>query len=146
MMKFIAPLSEAEKLTLTEAYRNHQAFRARQRAHALLLNARGYSMQELSQWFDVRLDTVSSWLSHWESKGVVGLFDPPRSGRPPRFNSEEAEQFIRAIDENPHQLKAAAARLEEETGKTASMDTFKRLLKKRLPLEKMPPIGERQAR
>ena len=130
-MKFIAPLSEAEHKTLTEAYRNHPSFRARQRAHALLLNARGYSMTQLAGWFEVRLETVSSWLSHWEDNGVVGLFDPPRSGRPPRFTPEEVEQFAHHVDENPHQIKAAAARLEEETGKTASMDTFKRLLKKK---------------
>jgi hypothetical protein len=41
-MKFIAPLSEEERVTLREMYMNHPSFHCRQRAHAVLLNARGY--------------------------------------------------------------------------------------------------------
>lgn len=47
-----------------------------------------------------------------------------------RFTVEEQAVFLGYIDENPHQPKAAAARLLEETGKEASLDTFKRILKK----------------
>lgn len=130
-MKFVAPLSDEEQTTLNEAYRHHPAPRVRQRAQAILLNAQGYTMTQLKGLFAVRLETVSSWMTNWETKGVVGLFDPPRSGRTPSFTPEEVERFIRYIDENPHQPKAAAARLQEETGKKASADTFRRLLKKK---------------
>lgn len=131
-MKFIAPLSDEEETTLNEAHRNHPAPRVRQRAQAILLNARGHTMTALKGLLAVRLETVSSWLTNWEAKGLVGLFDPPRSGRPPRFTAEEVKQFISYIDKNPHQPKTAAARLQEETGKTASPDTFKRMLKKKI--------------
>jgi len=43
------------------------------------------------------------------------------------------------------QPKAAAARLLEETGKEASPDTFKRVLKKRLCLETLSVISEGEA-
>jgi transposase len=84
----------------------------------------------LSELFEAQHETVSSWLSKWETEGLMGLYDCPRSGRPVRFTAEEQSTFLGYIDENPHQPKAAAARLLNETGKEASLDTFKRILKK----------------
>ena len=84
----------------------------------------------LSELFESQHETVSSWLSKWETEGLIGLYDCPRSGRPTRFTTEEQTAFLGYIDENPHQPKAAVARLQEETGKEASPDTFKRVLKK----------------
>ena len=129
-MKFIKPLSEVEKQTLEEAHRNHPQFRARHRAQALLLNARGYSIVQLQCIFEVGRDTVSGWLDRWEFDGIVGLSDEARSGRPPIFTLEEQHKFKTFVDENPHQLKEAATRLREEVGKDASLYTYKRFLKK----------------
>lgn len=84
----------------------------------------------LGELFEAQHETVSSWLDKWETEGLIGLYDCPRSGRPARFTVEEQAVFLGYIDENPHQPKAAAARLLEETGKEASLDTFKRVLKK----------------
>lgn len=130
-MKFISPLSDPAQATLNDAYHDHPKSRVRQRAHAVLLNNRRYTMTQISDLFGVQLETVSGWLNRWEAQGLSGLFDAPRSGRPPRFESDEIETFIRYIETNPHQRKDAAARLQEETGKTASADTFRRLLKKK---------------
>jgi len=141
-MKFIAQLTPEEEITLTEAYRNHPVFRVRQRAQALLLNHRRYSIARLCELFETQHETVSGWLGNWESEGIVGLYDDPRSGRPARFTAEEHAAFLGYIDDNPHQPKAAAARLQEETGKEASLDTFKRLLKKTPCLETLSAIGE----
>ena len=129
-MKFIAKLTSEEEITLTEAYRNHPLFRVRQRSHAILLNNRKYVIARLSELFEVQHETVSSWLLAWETAGLIGIYDCPRSGRPARFTVGEQAIFLGYINENPHQPKAAAARLLEETGKKASLDTFKRVLKK----------------
>lgn len=129
-MKFIKPLSVVERQTLEEAHRSHPLFRARQRAQALLLNARGYPVTLLHKLFDVHRDTVSRWLDNWERDGIVGLLDEARSGRPPIFTESEHAKLKVFVDENPHQLKEAAAQLQEETGKVASLDTYKRILKK----------------
>jgi len=129
-LKFIKPLSHVEKQTLEEAHRNHSTFRVRYRAQALLLNARGYSVVQLQNLFQVGRDTVSAWLDRWEREGIVGLFDEVRSGRPPIFTHDEQDKLKTYVDENPHQLKEAAARLNEETGKHASLYTHKRALKK----------------
>ena len=129
-MKFIKPLSEVEKLTLEEARRNHPQFRVRNRAQALLLNARAYPVAQLQRIFEVGRDTVSAWLNGWETKGIIGIFDEVRSGRPAIFTLDEQSKFKTYIDENPHQLNEAATRLQDETGKQASLYTYKRFLKK----------------
>jgi transposase len=89
-----------------------------------------YVIARLSELFEAQHETVSSWLDKWETEGLVGLYDCPRSGRPARFTVGEQAAFLGYIDENPHQPKAAAARLLDQTGKEASLDTFKRILKK----------------
>ena len=101
-----------------------------QRAHAVLLNNRRYAIVRLSELFEAQHETVSSWLGKGETEGLMGLYDCPRSGRPARFTAGEQSAFLGYIDENPHQPKATAARLLDETGKEASLDTFKRILKK----------------
>lgn len=141
-LKFITRLTLEEEVTLTEAYRNHPSFRVRQRAHAILLNNRRYGVAQLCGLFETQHETVSSWLDKWEAEGVIGIYDGARSGRPARFSEAEQAVFLSYIDENPHQPKAAAARLMEETGKGACPDTFRRVLKKSLRLETLPTSRE----
>ena len=111
-MKQIAPLTDAEELTLTEAYHNHPIFRVRQRAHALLLNRRGYSMARLRELFEVQHETVSRWLQRWESEGLTGLMDGTRSGCPQKLDDKDVELVMKAIKKNPHQLKMAQEQLQ----------------------------------
>ena len=129
-LKFITALTLEEQDTLTEAYRNHPQFRVRQRAHAILLHNRHVMVARLCELFETHPETVRSWLNRWETEGVLGLYDNPRSGRLQCFTAEEQATFLGYIDENPHQPKAAAARLQDVTGKVASLDTFRRVLKK----------------
>lgn len=131
-MKFVSRLTAEVKLTLREAQNHHFSSRVRQRAHAIQLSNKSYTLSQLAGVFDVRRNTVSQWINDWEALGVVGLFDKPRSGRPALLSDDEIERFRQYIDENPHQPKSALSRLETETGKTASDDTYKRCLKKML--------------
>ena len=128
-MKFVSHLSPAIQLTLKEAHKHHSSNRSRQRAHALLLSHKGYTITQLTDIFDVNRGTISQWLNDWKTLGLVGLCDKPKSGRPTILNADEAERFRQYIDKNPHQPKSAIAQLEAETGKTASNDTYKRILK-----------------
>lgn len=128
-MKFIKPLTEEEHQTLAEAYRNHPTHRVRERAKALLLSNRRYPVARLCEIFETEHETASGWLDAWENEGIVGLFDRPRSGRPRRLNTEEQEKFLAEVEKNPHQIKAAAANLLEETGKVLSLDSFRYLLR-----------------
>lgn len=62
---------------------NHPTFRCRQRAQAILLSARGFTLIQLWSILDVRRDAISEWITRWEEEGLIGLYDRPRSGCPP---------------------------------------------------------------
>ena len=38
---------------------------------------------QISKFYDVDRDSVSSWFNRWEKDGVEGLSDLPKEGRPP---------------------------------------------------------------
>ena len=82
--------------------------------------------------FDLHRNSLMRWMNDWETLGICGLMDAPRSGRPPILNEEDRTHFKTLIDTNPHQPKTAIALFQEITGKTAHPSTFKRVLKKNL--------------
>lgn len=130
-MKFVRPLDEAETVTLEAAYRNGPSFRLRQRAHAVLLSARGFTVPQLCRVFGVWRNGVIGWLDSWEEQGLLGLYDRPRSGRPLLYTDSECQQLKAWVDQEPRQLKQALAKLAADTGKQSSPDTLARCLKKR---------------
>ncbi len=78
----------------------------------------------------MRRDAVSRWLKQWELSGLDGLIDKPRSGRTPILDDDDHQRLKALVAEQPHQIRALQARLQEETGKTVSTVTLRRALKK----------------
>ncbi len=81
-MKYGITLTRLEERKLSYLIRNSPKFRIRQRAHAILLYSKNYDIDNLAGIFDVHRDTINRWLVMWDQKGVLGLYDIPRSGRP----------------------------------------------------------------
>jgi transposase len=54
------------------------------RAQMVLLCARGYTVPQIAQIHDCGEDVVRTWLHRYQDRGVAGLLDEPRSGRPPK--------------------------------------------------------------
>lgn len=79
-------LSIEEAITLKECMLGSQDARQINRCHALLLSHKGYTINQLADIFDVDRDTISNWFERWQSKGLEGLSDAVRSGRPPKLN------------------------------------------------------------
>ena len=129
-MKFVQPIPEAVRITLQEMHMKHPTFRCRQRAQAILLSARGFTLDELWSILDVRRDAISGWVDRWESEGLLGLYDRPRAGRPTRYTEEEVGLLKALVDEEPRQIKTAQTKWAAITQKVASTSTLKRLLKK----------------
>lgn len=71
----------------------------------------------LTDIFDAKFDTISSWVDHWEACGIVRLYDAVCIGRKPIYTEAEVYRLKSLVNEEPHQLKRAQAILEEETGK-----------------------------
>jgi len=77
------------RITLNDTQRTELRQLARQavgrvseRAHFVLLSAQGYSPPEIGQWMGYDAVTVRTWLNVYRDRGVAGLDDAPRSGRP----------------------------------------------------------------
>ena len=79
----IGPLAADQRQAL-ERLRRRAVGRVSQRAHMILLSARGYTVPQLADIFDVGEDVVRTWLHRYQPTGPVGLDDRPRPGRPPR--------------------------------------------------------------
>src|SRR5512144_2031318 len=129
-MKFVAPLTEAERLTFLDARDQGPTAALRRRAQAVELSSRGYRRTAIADLFNVHCETVSGWLDLWDTQGLRGLDDHPRGGRPPRFTPAEAEQVRIEVEQAPRQLRQVQARLPDRLGKTASRQTLRRVIKK----------------
>ena len=129
-MKYVSSLSSEIESMLHEAVSGCPHQRVRQRAQAILWSAMGYSRRDIAALPFVVPIVVSHWLDHWEKAGLSGLYDAPRSGRPPIYTAIDGVHLKAFLDESPQQLRQAQAQLIEQTGKSSSLDTVKRLLKK----------------
>ena len=92
-MRFIE-LTSQEHEHLTLLYKTSQDHRERQRAQALLLSARRYSICELAALFDLDRDTISRWMNRWQawladSQKAPVLCDQRRSGRPAVLSADQ---------------------------------------------------------
>ena len=84
-------LSEVERATLTQMARYHPKWYARRRAQTVLLLGAGCSLSEVASRQDIDKDTVAFHRDAWLERGLVGLRDLPRDGRPRQlFLAEEA--------------------------------------------------------
>jgi transposase len=82
-MVTIESLSAAQQRALKQLQRRAVG-RVSQRAHMVLLSARGYSVAQIAGIFEVGEDTVRTWLHRYQQHGPDGLADRPRPGRPSR--------------------------------------------------------------
>jgi hypothetical protein len=58
------------------------------RARAILMLADGVSQAEASRRVGLRRRIVRKWAERFVDRGLRGLADAPRSGRPPRFSPD----------------------------------------------------------
>lgn len=101
----------------------------RRRAHAILLNSRRYSIDQIADIYEVDRDTVSRWIEAWENNGSGGLQDQPGRGRHPILTQQEQQQAIKIVEKEPRSSKRSLSKIEEKTGKEISHSTLRRLLK-----------------
>lgn len=129
--RFVTPLTESEQQALASAYQHGEKRALRRRAHAILLSDQEHTINQISEILQVRRDAVSRWLKQWEALGLAGLTDKPRSGRTPILDEHDHERLQVLVAEHPHQIRSLQARLQEETGKSISLVTLRRVLKKK---------------
>ena len=130
--RFIQKLTKSQVLRLAELRDHGGKKRIRQRAHAILLSFEEMTIIEIANVFQCARNTVTGWLNRWESEGMDGLGDKPRPGAPTKLDEQEQVRAIELLEQSPQSLNTALLALQEETGKTISSDTLKRLAKKKV--------------
>src|SRR5499426_3242709 len=129
-VRYVRPLTAEQRELLEKTMKADTSFRARTRAHSLLLSADGTTIKDIAKTYQVDRDTVSSWLKKWEHHGAQSLHDQPRSGRPPKLTPDEQVLAQHYIKDEPRSLKSLVERIAHHTEKRMSISSLKRLAKK----------------
>jgi transposase len=130
IVRYVQPLTDEQRALLEKTMKEGTAFRARSRAHSLLLSAAGTPIKTIAETYQVHRVTVSAWLKKWELYGAQSLYDQPRSGRPSTLTPAEQVLAKHYIKEDPRSLKQVVERLATKTEKRLSISSLKRLAKK----------------
>ena len=127
-------LTYIEKRQLERGYKQGLNHIFRRNCEAVLLNASGKTIKELSVHFSVGLHTVGQWLQNWSSSGIEGLKLVPGRGR--KLKVAETDTVIlnrieNLLEQESRQLNHILVALEEEFTITMCKKTLKRLLRKK---------------
>ena len=117
-------------MSVHDMHRYHPARRARIRAHSLLLSHQGCSIPHIARFYQVDRRSVSTWIDRWQTRGLVGLYDQPGSGRRPLLNDAEQQKVHAYLSQYPKDIKKVVQAWEQETTKRVSTKTIKRFIKK----------------
>lgn len=89
-------LSEGDRAALSD-YSRQPPGTLRLRSSIVLACAEGLTNAEVSQRLQVSPATVAKWRNRYLRRGMAGLSDAPRSGRPRSVTRREAERRIAAV-------------------------------------------------
>ena len=130
IVRYVQPLTQEQRQLLETTMKDDPSFRARSRAHGLLLSAHGTTIKDIAKTYQVHRVTVSAWIRNWEQHGAQSLHDKPRSGRPSVLRPEERAIALQYLKEEPQALKGVVQRFADKTAKRLSLSSLKRLAKK----------------
>jgi len=99
------PLTIADASTivlgLQDEIRRSEESRYDHRLHGVLLVAQGMSCPEVSGLLGDSPRTVEYWVRRFEERGLAGLVEGERSGRPRRLNDKQLEEINSALRQPP---------------------------------------------
>src|SRR5207245_11530035 len=89
LVRYVQPLTDEQRELLEKTMKEDTAFRARSRAHSLLLSAGGTPIQTIAKTYKVHRITVAAWIKKWEQHGGQSLHAQPCSCQPAKLTQEE---------------------------------------------------------
>ena len=98
IMRYVQPLPEEQRALLDKTMQGDASFRARARAHSLVLSAQGMTIKDIAKTYQVHRGTVSAWIKTWARHGAQRLHAQPRSGRPSTLTPDEQALAQHSID------------------------------------------------
>ena len=131
-LKFIEKLTEEQKSSLQKGYTFGSSPYFRRKCHCILMSHAGHNVYELSKLFSVTDQTIRSWLSQWEKKGIMGLELQPGRGRKLKLKTDElthVEKVKQLVENEPQNLNQVRQQLAEQLDIELSKRTLQRFLK-----------------
>jgi len=107
----------------------HPLHLSRKRAHALLLSHQGMTVPMICLIYNVCRQTVSTWFTKWNQKGICGLVDDSGRGRRPLLTDNQKNDVVNKVKKSPRSLKSVLSEIEAELDIVLSMDTLKLICK-----------------
>jgi len=105
------PLTIADASTivlgLQDEIRRSEESRYDHRLHGVLLVAQGMSCPEVSRLLGDSPRTVEYWVRRFEARGLTGLVEGERSGRPRRLNDKQLEEINSVLRQAPESVGIA---------------------------------------
>jgi transposase len=133
-------LNDEELQAVEIALRHDKRPEVRQRCMLIRLLHLGYKPEEIAEMQAVSKPTVYAWFKRWREKGLEGLANKPKSGRPLKADDEYSLKLLEVIEKEPSELgydftiwtiDRLRAYLEKETGISLSETGFRALLKRK---------------
>ena len=95
-------------LALQDEIRRSDEARYDHRLHAMLLVAQGMSCRKVAELLGDSARIVQYWVRRFEEKGLSGLVDADRPGRPRQLKQEQLESIAQALRDSPRQAGLSA--------------------------------------
>ena len=93
-------VTKADRKELESWLRSRKVSRSlAERARIVLLTTEGMSVARISERLQVTRPTVYKWRQRYQEKGVEGLQDQPRSGRPTRLTEAKIKRILQLTTE-----------------------------------------------
>lgn len=89
LVRYVHALTDDPRELLAQTMKAATSFRARARAHRLLLSDQGTPIKDMAKTSHGDRDPVSSWITTWEHQGAQSVHDQSRRGRPSHLTPEE---------------------------------------------------------
>lgn len=97
--------SESIILGLQDEIRRSDESRYDHRLHGVLLVAQGLTCPEVAGLLGDAPRTVEYWVNSFEKKGLTGLLEGERSGRPKRLSEPQIQQINAVLRKTPREAK-----------------------------------------
>lgn len=130
-MKQVKSLTDNEIEELQKLYMSGTLPRVRTRSHIILQSNKGKRVKELVDIFGFHSDTICDLITAYNKEGISGLFDLPKSGRPPALSEPEMEFVLEMVAKDSRNLNLILNELKKKFNKKISKITLTRFLKKK---------------
>lgn len=102
--KFVRALSRQEAAQLERLVRKGRDAREMRRAQALRLSAQGKKAWEIAALLGLSAQSICRFIDAFNREGIKGLWEKPRSGRPPKVTDEYVRLLKEAVGTPPAEL------------------------------------------